>query len=58
MRAISQSEAEAMRNALKQIASYGNPAVDQESGGQPAANLARRVLEGLGLFYESDTRGI
>lgn len=57
MRAISQSEAEAMRDALKQIASYGNPAVDQDSGGQSAAKLARQVLEELGLFYDSDTRG-
>ncbi|XVS64342.1 hypothetical protein ACQPYE_39905 [Actinosynnema sp. CA-299493] len=57
MRTISQSEAEAMRDALKQIASHGNPAVDQTSSGQSAARLARQLLEELGLFYDSDVQG-
>jgi hypothetical protein len=54
MRDIGQREAEAMRAALKSIASYYNPAQDQSEGGQAAARLARQTLEDLGLFFEAD----
>ncbi|GAA3465434.1 hypothetical protein GCM10018963_74470 [Saccharothrix longispora] len=57
MRHIDQHEAETMRNALKEIASYGNLGADQASGGQSAARRAREVLEELGLFFESDAKG-
>src|SRR4051794_10057285 len=57
MRTITQEEAIAMRHALKEIASYYNPAVDQSSPGQGAARRAREALEELGLFYEADVRG-
>lgn len=43
-----------MRRALKEIASYFNPAVDQSSGAQAAARQARETLERLGLLYEAD----
>lgn len=56
MRAISQTEAESMRTALKQIASYWNPARDQTRGSQASARQARQVLEDLGLYLESDAR--
>jgi hypothetical protein len=42
-----------MRNALKQIAKFRNPATVQD-GGQKAAQLARETLDELGLFLESD----
>jgi hypothetical protein len=54
MRTITQPEAEAMRATLKQIASLGNPAIDQSQPGQAAARVARATLEELGLFYEKD----
>jgi hypothetical protein len=56
MRSINQSEAEAMRSALKQIASFFNPAQVRD-GGQAAALTARETLESLGLLYEEDARG-
>lgn len=47
-----------MRQALKTIATYYNPAVDQSSGAQRAAKLARETLERLGLLYEADAEGV
>lgn len=55
MRPISQEEAERMRGALKDIASYLNPA-NEVDGGQAAARRAREVLDELGLFAD-DGRG-
>ena len=43
-----------MRDALKQIAKFRNPAALQD-GGQKAAQLARETLDDLGLFLERDT---
>jgi hypothetical protein len=54
MRSITQEEALKMRAALKEIASFGNPAIDQSQPGQAAARRARAVLEELRLYYESD----
>jgi hypothetical protein len=56
MRRISEDEAVAMRNVLKEIARYGNPGADQADPGQAAARRARGVLQELGLFYEADAR--
>jgi hypothetical protein len=50
---ISQGEAERMREALKTIASFRNPAAEQDSG-QAAARLARETLDELGLFLQED----
>lgn len=47
---ISQEEAERMRDALKTIAGYYNPAAAAD-GAQAAAKLARETLEDLGLLY-------
>jgi len=47
------TEAREMRRVLKEIASYYNPAVDQSSGSQAAAKLARETLERLDLLYEA-----
>ena len=55
MRLITQTEAEKMRDALKQIARFRNPAAQQD-GGQKAAQLAREALDELGLFLERDTQ--
>ena len=56
MRSISQNEAEKMRNTLKQIASFYNPARERDSG-QAAALAARETLEKLGLFFQQDALG-
>jgi hypothetical protein len=53
MRPISQKEAEQMRETLKEIAGFYNPARVQDSG-QAAALKAREVLEDLGLLYQAD----
>jgi hypothetical protein len=53
-RIITQDEALAMRAALKEIASFVNPAADQSTPGQAAARKARATLEGLGLLHNSD----
>lgn len=45
-----------MRNALKEIASFYNPARERDSG-QAAALAARETLEQLGLFYQKDAEG-
>jgi hypothetical protein len=58
MREVTQDEVRAMRQALKQIASYYNPAIDQESGSQAAAKLARETLKRLGLLYEADAKRV
>lgn len=50
MRTITQQEAESMRKALKEIASFGNPARNQLDPQQAAAKKARETLEQLGLF--------
>jgi hypothetical protein len=55
MRNLTQDEAHAMRDALKTIASYYNPAAEQD-GGQTAAKLARETLAQLGLLYESEAK--
>jgi hypothetical protein len=52
MRPVSQAEAERMRDALKTIASYRNPA-SSDDGVQAAAGLARKTLDELGLFSEA-----
>jgi hypothetical protein len=57
MRTIKQAEAEAMRDALKRIASFGNPAIDQSQPSQAAARVARTTLEELDLYYEQDANG-
>lgn len=57
MRPITQTEAEQMRNALKQIAKFRNPAALQD-GGQKAAQLARETLDELGLFLERETENL
>jgi len=44
-----------MRQALKEIASFYNPAAAVD-GGQAAAKRARETLEQLGLLYEKDVR--
>ena len=54
MRAISQQEAEKMRNALRDIASFGNEGKDPEDPGQRAASRARSVLEEVGLYFQKD----
>ncbi len=46
-----------MRNALKGIAKFRNPAALQD-GGQKAAQLARETLDELGLFLERDTENL
>lgn len=46
-----------MRNALKRIAKFWNPAALQD-GGQKAAQLARETLDELGLFLERDTENL
>jgi hypothetical protein len=51
MRAI----ATELRRALKDIASYYNPAAEPD-GAQAAARRARATLEHLGLLHESDAR--
>ncbi|HEX3239145.1 MAG TPA: hypothetical protein VHR18_03290 [Solirubrobacterales bacterium] len=47
-----------MRDALKRIAGFRNPAASQD-GAQKAAQLARETLDELGLFLEqnSEQRG-
>ena len=42
-----------MRESLKRIASFYNPA-QLEDGGQMAARDARRTLEELGLLFQGD----
>lgn len=44
-----------LRRALKDIASYYNPAAEPDSG-QAAARRARATLEHLGLLHEDDAR--
>jgi hypothetical protein len=56
VRPITQAEAARMREALKTIASFRNPALLQD-GAQAAARLARETLDDLGLFFEADARG-
>jgi hypothetical protein len=46
---ITQAQAERMRQTLKTIASYRNPAATQD-GAQAAARLARETLDELDLF--------
>jgi hypothetical protein len=53
MRPISQNEAEQMREALKEIAGFYNPARVHDAG-QAASLKAREVLAGLGLLYQVD----
>jgi len=55
MRPVSHDESERMRDALKTIASFLNPA-KEDDGGQAAARLARKTLDGLDLFID-DSRG-
>jgi hypothetical protein len=43
-----------MRDALKGIAGFANPAADQSDGGQAAARVAREALEELRLYYARD----
>ena len=45
-----------MRNALKDIAGFYNPARERDSG-QAAALAAREILDQLGLFYQEDAEG-
>jgi hypothetical protein len=54
VRKVGQDEALEMWQALKEIASYYNPAVDQSTGQQAAARLARETLERMRLLYEAD----
>lgn len=42
-----------MREALKTIASFYNPA-QPDDGGQAAARLARQTLEDLGLLFQAE----
>jgi hypothetical protein len=49
VRPITQAEAERMRQTLKTIAGYRNPAATQD-GAQAAARLARETLDELDLF--------
>lgn len=51
MREVSQQEAKRMRDVLKEIARFRNPAAKQD-GGQVAAKRAREVLDELDLFLE------
>lgn len=44
-----------LRRALKDIASFQNPAAEQD-GAQAAARRARATLEHLGLFHEDDAK--
>jgi hypothetical protein len=44
-----------LRRALKDIASFHNPAADQ-GGGQAAARRARATLEYLELLHKDDAR--
>lgn len=44
-----------LRRALKDIASYYNPAAEQD-GAQAAARRARATLEHLGLLFENDAK--
>jgi hypothetical protein len=44
-----------LRQALKDIASFHNPAAEQDVG-QAAARRARETLEHLGLLSEDDAR--
>jgi hypothetical protein len=53
VRDISQAEAERMRETLKTIARFRNPAAAQD-GGQAAARLARDTLDDLGLFRAAE----
>jgi hypothetical protein len=53
---ISQDDAERMRDALKTIAGYYNPAAAAD-GAQAAAKLARETLEDLGLLYAREHPG-
>lgn len=55
MRPVSHDESERMRDALKTIASFLNPAKEGD-GGQAAARLARKTLDELDLFID-DSRG-
>jgi hypothetical protein len=41
-----------MRTALKEIASFYNPSLEND-GGQAAALAAREILQRLGLFTEN-----
>jgi hypothetical protein len=51
MRAI----ATELRRALKDVASFYNPAAESD-GAQAAARRARATLEHLGLLHESDAK--
>jgi hypothetical protein len=42
-----------MREALKTIAGFANPAAKQDPG-QAAARLARKTLDDIGLFTEAN----
>jgi len=54
VRPISQSDAERMRDALKEIASFKNDSLDPQDPGQAAAISARQTLEELKLFFQRD----
>jgi len=56
MRPITQSQAEQMREALREIAGFHNAAYDPRGPGQAAAIKARETLEGLGLFSQKDAQ--
>jgi hypothetical protein len=45
-----------MREALKTIAGFANPAAKQDPG-QAAARLARQTLDEVGLFTQADALG-
>lgn len=49
------SSATELWRALKDIASYHNPAA-REDGSQAAARRARATLEHLGVLHEADAR--
>lgn len=55
LRQVSQDEAEQMREALKGIASFYNPAQKQDSG-QAAALTARKTLEELELLSQKEAQ--
>lgn len=56
VRPIQQAESERLRDTLKTIASYRNPATARD-GVQAAAELARTTLDDLGLFEDNSQAG-
>ena len=53
MRPLQHHEAERLRDTLKTIAGFRNPAKADDPG-QAAARLARETLDDLGLYLEED----